>query len=115
MERRANVSAGLLLYKFNNRSELMIFLVHPGGPFWKYKDKGAWSIPKGECNEKEEFLDTAIRELREETGIVLEKSENYIELGSVKQKSRKIVRAWAVKGDWTGLLMCKSHVTIEYP
>ena len=59
-------SAGILLYK--KEDVLMFFLVHPGGPFWKNKDLGAWSIPKGEINEGEDFLAAARREFFEEPG-----------------------------------------------
>ncbi|MDO8508128.1 MAG: NUDIX domain-containing protein [Nanoarchaeota archaeon] len=107
------ISSGLLMYKFAN-SELKVFLVHPGGPFWKNKDEGAWSVPKGEVEENEDFLDTAKREFSEEVGFIPE-SDNFIPLGEVVQKSGKIVHCWAFQGDWSGLLMTSSFVTIEYP
>jgi predicted NUDIX family NTP pyrophosphohydrolase len=105
-------SAGLLMYKISN-GELMVFIVHPGGPFWKDKDEGAWSIPKGEVDEGEELLSAAMREVKEETG--LEAKEPFIELGSVMQASGKIVYCWAFEGDWTGLLMGSSYVRMEWP
>lgn len=112
-------SSGLLLYKIKN-NVLKVFLVHPGGPFWKDKDKGTWSIPKGEIDDndfsEENLFKNAIRELKEETGIsVSEEKEKYLSLGSVTQKSGKIVHGWAYEGDWTGLLMCQSFVEIEWP
>lgn len=76
---------------------LEVFLVHPGGPFWARKDDGAWSIPKGEINPDEEPLAAARRELTEETGISAE--GEFVRLAPVKQKSGKIVHAWAVRGD----------------
>ena len=106
-------SAGILIYKYND-GKLKLFIVHPGGPFWKNKDEGAWSIPKGEVEQGEEkLLEVAKRELKEETGISIE--GNFIDLGEVKQKSGKIVKAWAIEGDWSGLLMCQSFVEIEWP
>ena len=106
-------SAGLLMYKFNKNKELEIFIGHPGGPFWKNKDKGAWSIPKGEVEEGEDLLQTAKREFKEETGIDFK--EHFIELGEIQQKSGKIVHAWAFEGDWSGFLMGTSFVDMQYP
>ena len=89
-------SAGILLYHFHE-DELRIFLVHPGGPFWKNRDEGVWSIPKGEFNEDEDAMAAAKREFMEETGIPL-KAEHYQELQPVKMKSGKIIYAWAAEG-----------------
>jgi len=91
----AKQSAGLLLYRTIN-GVLEVFLVHPGGPFWKNKDKGAWSIPKGEFA-LEPPLEAAKRELKEETGFSV--SGPFIELPPVKQKGGKWVYAWAVEAD----------------
>src|SRR5687768_9894121 len=91
----AKQSAGLMLYRTKNGS-LEIFLVHPGGPFWKNKDKGAWTIPKGEFS-GEPPLEAAKRELKEETGF--EVSGPFIELTPIKQKGGKWVYAWAVEAD----------------
>ncbi len=88
-------SAGLLLYQTKN-GLLEIFLVHPGGPFWKNKDAGAWSIPKGEFT-VEPPLEAAKRELKEETGLSV--SGPFIELTPIKQKGGKWVYAWGVEGD----------------
>lgn len=79
---------------------LEVFLVHPGGPFYKNKDMGAWTIPKGGVEEGESFLEVAKREFREETGITPE--GEYLELGSVIQKGGKEVFAWAFEKDWSG-------------
>jgi predicted NUDIX family NTP pyrophosphohydrolase len=92
-------SAGLLLYRFRD-DRLELFLAHPGGPFWKNKDEGVWSIPKGLYDEDEEPLAAARREFHEETGTLLEApDEAFIPLGELKQKGNKIVHAWAVEGD----------------
>src|ERR1700748_333093 len=80
----ANQSAGILLYR-NVKGVLEFFLVHPGGPFFKNKDAGAWSIPKGEFTDDEEPLDAAKREFLEETGREIE--GDFIELSPVKLKS----------------------------
>jgi predicted NUDIX family NTP pyrophosphohydrolase len=88
----ANRSAGILVYK-RRAGRLEVLLVHPGGPFWKNKDKGAWSIPKGEPAEGEDLLTAARREIREETG--LDPHGDLIDLGTVRQKGGKTVYAWA--------------------
>ena len=106
------VSAGLLMYKIRN-NQLEFFLAHSGGPFWKNKDEGAWGIPKGELNDKEEPLNAAKREFWEETGITAK--EPFIPLKDITQKSGKIVHCWAFEGDWTGLLLGDSYVTMEHP
>ena len=90
-------SAGILLYRVHNCIP-EVLLVHPGGPFWKNKDNGAWSIPKGEITDEEEPLEAALRELQEETGITVKKGACIL-LNTVKQKSGKQVIAWAMKGD----------------
>jgi len=106
-------SAGILLYKTVNKS-LAIFLVHPGGPFWKNKDEGAWSIPKGEFTEEEKAQDAARREFKEETGTDI--TGNFIELTPVKLKSGKKVYAWAVEGDIDVTAMkCETFIEIEWP
>jgi predicted NUDIX family NTP pyrophosphohydrolase len=91
----AKQSAGLLLYRTKN-DFLEVFLVHPGGPFWKNKDKGAWSIPKGEFT-GEPPLEAAKRELKEETGFTVKGP--FIELLPIKQKGGKWVYAWAAEAD----------------
>jgi predicted NUDIX family NTP pyrophosphohydrolase len=76
---------------------VQVFLVHPGGPFWKKKDEGAWSIPKGEYAEGENPLDAAKREFEEETGI--KPVGEFIALDQIKQPSGKVITAWAFEGD----------------
>lgn len=88
-------SAGILLYRTKN-GYTEVFLTHPGGPFWRNKDKGAWTIPKGEFT-NERPLDAAKRELKEETGVTARGP--FIELTPIKQKGGKWVYAWAAKGD----------------
>jgi predicted NUDIX family NTP pyrophosphohydrolase len=104
-------SAGILLYRTSNES-LEVFLVHPGGPFWKNKDAGAWSIPKGEF-EDEDPLDAAIREMKEETGITLK--GDFIELIPIKQKSGKLVYAFAIEYDLDPSKIKSNEFEMEWP
>lgn len=89
-------SAGILLYRRKDK-HVEVFLIHPGGPFWKGKDKGAWSIPKGEFEEGEDPLMAAKREFEEETGQPID--GDFIELKPIQQKGGKMVYAWAVEGN----------------
>ncbi len=108
----ASKSAGVLLYRKKNKG-LEVLLVHPGGPFWKNKDEGAWSIPKGEFDETEEPFVAALREVKEEMG--LELKGNFIELTPVKQKSGKLVYAWALEHDFDPLEIKSNTFEIEWP
>jgi predicted NUDIX family NTP pyrophosphohydrolase len=105
-------SAGLLMYRHKEQS-LEVFLVHPGGPFWAKKDRGAWSIPKGEYGENEDPLVAANREFEEETGFTA--SGNYIELGVIKQAGGKVVTAWAFEGDCDPDSLTSNHCQLEWP
>lgn len=105
-------SAGLLLYRKTGGS-LEVFLVHPGGPFWATKDNGAWSIPKGELEETENPLDAAKREFREETGFVAE--GNFQALEPIRQKSGKIVYAWALRCDLDATATKSNTFSMEWP
>lgn len=105
-------SAGLLLFRrINNFPE--VFLAHPGGPFWKNKDAGAWSIPKGEFTENELPLDAAKREFFEETGIYA--SGEFIELSPVTLKSGKKVYAWAIEKNIDEQKIVSNTFEIEWP
>lgn len=105
-------SAGILLYHVSN-GQLRVFLVHPGGPFWSRKDRGAWSIPKGVYDDSEDPLDAAKREFREETGKAVEGM--MIDLGEIKQPSRKLVRAWACEGHLDATKMVSNLFELEWP
>jgi predicted NUDIX family NTP pyrophosphohydrolase len=91
------ISAGILLYR-RVGSSFEVLLAHPGGPFWQKRDTGAWSIPKGEADAGEDLLSVARREFAEEVGLELGCPHPHA-LGSVQQKSGKVVYAWACEGD----------------
>jgi predicted NUDIX family NTP pyrophosphohydrolase len=91
-----------------------VLLVHPGGPFWASKDAGAWSIPKGEHEAGEEALAAALREFEEETGTAPDAGELH-ELGSVKQRSGKVVSAWAAEGDLDADAIRSNTFTMQWP
>lgn len=108
-------SAGLILYRQSQKLEIL--LVHPGGPFWAKKDKGVWSIPKGEFTD-ENPLAAAKREFKEEIGMVAPDDahdELYTELGTIKMSSGKVVHAWAVEGDFDPTLLVSNTTTIDWP
>ena len=109
MEKR---SAGLLMFRGRDK-QLEVFLVHPGGPFWSNKDAGAWMIPKGEYIDGELPLDAARREFREETGF--EANGEFIDLGTVRQASGKLVSAWAFEGDCDPEKLTSNSCTVEWP
>lgn len=105
-------SAGILLYrKIDN--DLQIFLVHPGGPFFKNKDEGSWSIPKGEFLDEENALQAAKREFLEETGQTID--GDFVKLSPVKLKSGKKIFAWAVEGDINHETVLSNLFEIEWP
>lgn len=109
------ISAGLLMYR--GRTEhgdvLEVLLAHPGGPFWKNKDDGAWTLPKGEVETGEDLLAAAIREFNEETGLTA--VEPFLALGKVKNKSGKVLHAWAFPGDCDPTQLRSNTFEIEWP
>lgn len=105
-------SAGLLLYKLTG-GILQVLLVHPGGPYFRKKDDGAWSIPKGEYLDDEDPLIAAQREFEEEVGKPI--TGNFIKLQPVKQKSGKVVHAWAVEGDIDHQNIVSNMFEMEWP
>ena len=108
-------SAGLLLYRFKNEIP-EFFLVHPGGPYWRNKDIGSWSIPKGEIKENEDHLKAAIREMEEETGILINyPHEKFERLTEVKQNLQKVVCAWAAEADFDATTVKSNLFEIEWP
>jgi predicted NUDIX family NTP pyrophosphohydrolase len=106
------ISAGILLYRFiSGDPEVLLF--HPGGPYWAKKDKGVWSIAKGEVAENETVQDGAIRELEEESGIKI--GGDLIELKPVNQKNNKIVHAWALEQDFDPSELKSNLFDMEWP
>ena len=112
MHNMSRTSAGILMYR-RRGSELEVLLVHPGGPFWRNKDEGVWSIPKGEAAEGEDLLEAARREFEEETGFTPDGS--FIPLAPVRQKSGKTVHAWAVERDLDPETIRSNTFTLEWP
>jgi predicted NUDIX family NTP pyrophosphohydrolase len=106
-------SAGILLYRFRN-SQTEVLLVHPGGPFWKNKDEGAWSIPKGEFAEGENAFEVAKREFKEETGSDFV-GINIIQLKPIRQKNHKTIYAWAAEGDLDTATIRSNTFELEWP
>jgi predicted NUDIX family NTP pyrophosphohydrolase len=111
---RSRISAGLLMYRYRD-GQLQVFLAHPGGPLFRNKDDGYWSLPKGEPDSADEaLLETALREFEEETGIC--PAGPFTELGSIIQKGGKTVYAWAFEGEWddTEPIRCNTFA-MEWP
>ncbi|GAA4161196.1 NUDIX domain-containing protein [Chryseobacterium ginsenosidimutans] len=106
------ISAGILLFK-KEQEKFFYFLVHPGGPFWKNKNIGAWSIPKGEALEGEDLIDRALIEFNEETGKKVD--GDFIELKPIKQKGGKTVFAWALEGDLEMSGFQSNIISFEWP
>jgi len=108
-------SAGILLFRRGGNG-VEVLLVHPGGPFWKRRDDGAWSIPKGEIEPSEEPVAAALRELGEELGPAPEfDPESLIDLGSVRQRAGKVVEAWAAEGDFDPGQLQSIEFEMEWP
>lgn len=106
------VSAGLLMCRIRDGA-LQFLLAHPGGPFWKDRDAGAWTIPKGEIQQGEEPLAAAQREFEEEVGF--KPRGRFIELAPITQKSGKIVHAWAFEGDCDPARFRSNTFKMEWP
>ena len=110
------LSAGILFYRLGKAAP-QVLLVHPGGPFWAKKDVGAWSIPKGEHDPDDDPIEVAMREVEEEIGVTLAPSDrdSFIELGSVRHRSGKIVCAWAAEGDVDVSQIKSNTFELEWP
>jgi predicted NUDIX family NTP pyrophosphohydrolase len=109
----ARPSAGILLYRRRTAGP-EVLLVHPGGPFWKKKDLGAWSIPKGECEEGEDPRACALREFEEELGAP-PPDRDLAALGSARQAGGKLVTAWAAEGDIDPAGVRSNTFRLEWP
>lgn len=109
-------SAGILLFRRRGDGEAEFLLVHPGGPFWRRKDTGAWTIPKGQIEDEEEARACAIREMEEELGPAPELDpERLIELGSIRQRAGKVVEAWAAEADFDPATLASNTFSMEWP
>jgi predicted NUDIX family NTP pyrophosphohydrolase len=108
----AKTSAGLLMFRRTGGS-IEVLLARPGGPYWRGKDAGAWTVPKGEYEAPEEPLAAALREWAEETGFPA--VPPFIPLGEVRQKSGKRVAAWAFEGDCEPSALVSNEFEIEWP
>ena len=109
---RPNISAGLLLFR-RSRGALEVFIAHPGGPFWRDRDVGAWTIPKGIVESGEDLLDAAQREFFEETSI--RPVAPFIPLGSIRQKAGKTIHAWGWEGDANPAAIVSNTMRTEWP
>jgi len=110
---KSKTSAGLLMFRIRS-GQLEVFLAHPGGPFFRNKDDGHWTIPKGEIEVGEDLLAAAQREFKEEVGI--NPSGEFLQLGNVVQKGGKIVHAWAFQGAWDEAQPLRSNTfELEWP
>jgi len=110
MSRRTEVSAGILAYRRKRGLELL--LAHPGGPYWRSRDEGAWSIPKG-IVETGDLIACARREFNEETG--LQADGEYVSLTPQRQKSGKTVHAFALEADLDLSGFVSNRFEIEWP
>lgn len=109
---KSKLSAGLVMYRWHD-DRWQFLLGHPGGPFYKKKDFGVWSIPKGEPNEGEDFLAAAQREFHEETG--LSAAGPFIELTPIQQKGGKTVHVWAFEADCDPATVVSNTFPMEWP
>jgi predicted NUDIX family NTP pyrophosphohydrolase len=105
-------SAGILLYR-TKTGALEVFLAHPGGPFWKNRNAGSWTIPKGEFGNDEPALDAAIREFKEETGFT--PKGPFTALSPIRQKGGKRVFAWTSPGDLVPAAIVSNTFKMEWP
>jgi predicted NUDIX family NTP pyrophosphohydrolase len=110
--RGSKQSAGILLYRVSGTA-IEVLLAHPGGPFWRRRDDGSWTIPKGEVEPGEDTLIAARREFAEETGY--RPSGDGLALGSIRQPGGKIVHVWAIEGDWKPSQLISDSFSLEWP
>lgn len=116
----AKRSAGILLFRRAGSGDGApeLLLVHPGGPFWKKRDLGAWSIPKGQIEDDEDPRACALRELSEELGAAAAPAlapEALLELGAIRQRGGKVVEAWAAEADFDPERLASNTFAIEWP
>lgn len=107
------LSAGLLLFRRRN-STFEVLIAHMGGPYWARKDEGSWSVPKGEYDAGDEGFVAARREFEEELGSPPPQA-SYVDLGSVRQPSGKVLRVWAGEADFDATTAVSNTFTMEWP
>ena len=112
MKAKAKSSAGILMFR-RAPSGIEVLLAHPGGPYWRRKDAGAWALPKGEITDGEAELPAAIREFTEETGV--RPAGEFIPLGDLRQAGGKRVVAWAIEGDLDVAAITSNTFELEWP
>jgi len=112
---RSRVSAGLVLFRQRD-GRVEVLLAHPGGPLFRHKDDGYWTVPKGEIEPGEDQLAAALREFKEEVGLEVSGLGPFLPLGSIRQKGGKVVHAWAVEAS-EGMPPPQpgSNFTMEWP
>jgi predicted NUDIX family NTP pyrophosphohydrolase len=108
------LSAGILLYRMRNGGVLEVLIAHMGGPFWKNRDDGGWSIPKGEYMASDDPFEVACREFQEELGSPVP-AKAFLDLGSVKQPSGKVLSVWAAKGAFDVSKAVSNTFEMEWP
>lgn len=111
---KAQISAGILLYRQNAGGDVQVLLVHPGGPYFARKDDGAWSIPKGLLDDREAPEVAARREFAEETGHRVPEGPLH-DLGEVRLKSGKRVRGFAIEGDLDAASIVSNTFEMVWP
>ena len=114
--RERRQSAGVLLYRLRPDGSGIpeVLLGHMGGPLWRRRDAGAWSIPKGGYTDEEDAFAAALREFEEEVGLPVP-AEHFVDLGEVQQASGKYVRAWAAEGDLDPAAAVSNTFEVEWP
>lgn len=106
------VSCGLLMYR-RRKGAWFVLLIHPGGPYWRKRDAGAWSIPKGGPNPGEDLLAAAKREFTEETGFIARGP--FAPLAPCRQAGGKLVHCWAFRGDADPAKLRSVTFEMEWP
>jgi len=112
-DKSGRISAGILLWRRRD-DQVEVLLAHMGGPYWVNKDLGHWTIPKGEVERDEDLVAVARREFEEETGHPVPGGA-LIELGSIRQKSGKVVYGWAAEGDLDPATAVSNTYEMEWP
>jgi predicted NUDIX family NTP pyrophosphohydrolase len=114
IDKTGRTSAGILLWRWRE-GRIEVLLGHPGGPYFARKDADAWTVPKGEVEPGEDLVAVARREFAEETGHPLPNGTQLSELGEIRQKSGKVVLAWAVKGNLDPATAVSNTYVMEWP